>query len=52
VKNIQEIRQQLLTGNFEFTRHAFKRSIERNISKRNSTNRIKCHHYRKGTGIV
>jgi hypothetical protein len=24
----------LLTGNFEFTRHAFKPSIERNISKK------------------
>jgi hypothetical protein len=34
VKNLQEIQQQLLTGNFEFTRHAFKRSIERNISKK------------------
>jgi hypothetical protein len=34
VKNLQEIRQQLLAGNFEFTRHAFKRSIERNISKK------------------
>lgn len=34
MKNLQDIRQQLLTGNFEFTRHAFKRSIERNISKK------------------
>ena len=33
MKNIQEIRQQLLTGNFEFTRHAFKRSIERKSVK-------------------
>lgn len=35
MKNLQEIQQQqLLAGNFEFTRHAFKRSIERNISKK------------------
>ena len=34
MKNLQEIRQQLLAGNFEFTRHAFKRSIEHNISEK------------------
>jgi hypothetical protein len=33
VKCLTEIRQQLSMGNFEFTRHALKRSIERNISK-------------------
>jgi hypothetical protein len=32
VKTLAEIRQQLEGGEFEFTRHAFKRSIERNIS--------------------
>ena len=34
MKNLQEIRQQLLAGNFGFTRHAFKRSIEHNISEK------------------
>jgi methanogenic corrinoid protein MtbC1 len=33
LKTIAEIRQQLLLGKFEFTRHAFKRAIERNISE-------------------
>ena len=32
MKTIAEIRQQLRLGEFEFTRHAFKRAIERNIS--------------------
>ena len=32
MKTLVEIRQQLQAGEFEFTRHAFKRSIERNIS--------------------
>ena len=32
MKPLQEIRQQLKAGEFEFTRHALKRSIERNIS--------------------
>ena len=35
MKNLQEIQQQqLLAGNFEFTRHAFKRSIQQNISEK------------------
>ena len=33
MKSLQEIQSQLQTGNFEFTRHAFKRAIERNISE-------------------
>jgi hypothetical protein len=33
MKSLSEIRQQLQGGNFEFTRHAFKRAIERNISE-------------------
>jgi hypothetical protein len=33
MKTIQDIRQQLQAGTFEFTRHAFKRAIERNISE-------------------
>jgi hypothetical protein len=32
VKTLVEIRQQLQAGEFEFTRHAFKRAVERNIS--------------------
>ena len=32
MKSLQEIQQQLQAGEFEFTRHALKRSIERNIS--------------------
>jgi hypothetical protein len=34
VKTISEIQDQLQTGKFEFTRHAFKRAVERNISDR------------------
>lgn len=33
MKSLAEIRQQLQAGSFEFTRHAFKRAIERNISE-------------------
>jgi Domain of unknown function (DUF4258) len=33
MKSLLEIRQQLQLGSFEFTRHAFKRAIERNISE-------------------
>jgi hypothetical protein len=33
MKSLPEIRQQLQAGSFEFTRHAFKRAIERNISE-------------------
>lgn len=34
MKSLQEIKQQLQSGEFEFTRHALKRAIERNISDR------------------
>ena len=33
MKSIEEIQRQLQAGAFEFTRHAFKRSIERNIGE-------------------
>ena len=33
MKSLLEIQQQLQAGSFEFTRHAFKRVIERNISE-------------------
>ncbi len=33
MKSLEEIQQQLQAGIFEFTRHALKRSIERNISE-------------------
>jgi len=33
MKSLQEIQNELQAGNFEFTRHAFKRAIERNISE-------------------
>lgn len=32
MKTLEEIRQQLSQGKFEFSRHAFKRAVERNIS--------------------
>ncbi|NCJ07805.1 DUF4258 domain-containing protein [Synechococcales cyanobacterium C] len=32
MKTLPKIQQQLQAGEFEFTRHAFKRAIERNIS--------------------
>ena len=31
---VDEIRQRLVAGAFEFSRHAFKRAVERNISER------------------
>ena len=34
MKTLEEIRRQLASGEFEFSRHAFQRSIERNISER------------------
>ena len=34
MKTLEQIRQQLHAGAFEFSRHAFKRAIERNISDR------------------
>jgi Domain of unknown function (DUF4258) len=33
VKKLSEIQNQLRAGEFEFTRHAFKRVVERNISE-------------------
>jgi Domain of unknown function (DUF4258) len=33
VKSLEEIKSQLQAGKFEFTRHALKRAIERNISE-------------------
>ena len=34
MKSLLEIQQQLQSGSFEFTRHDFKRAIERNISEK------------------
>ncbi|MGK7896582.1 MAG: DUF4258 domain-containing protein [Xenococcus sp. (in: cyanobacteria)] len=34
MKSLAEIKSQLQAGKFEFTRHAFKRTIERNISEK------------------
>ncbi|MCX6044687.1 MAG: DUF4258 domain-containing protein [Chloroflexi bacterium] len=33
MKSIETIRQQLAQGEFEFSRHAFRRAVERNISE-------------------
>lgn len=33
MKILQEIKRQLSQGEFEFSRHAFKRAVERNISE-------------------
>jgi len=33
LKTLSEIRRQLAAGEFEFSRHAFRRAIERNISE-------------------
>ena len=33
MKSLEEVRRQLSSGNFEFSRHAFRRSVERNISE-------------------
>ncbi|HHJ06137.1 MAG TPA: DUF4258 domain-containing protein [Anaerolineae bacterium] len=33
MKNLQKIRLQLISGKFEFSRHAFRRAVERNISE-------------------
>jgi hypothetical protein len=33
MKSIQQIQHQLATGEFEFSRHAFRRAVERNISE-------------------
>jgi hypothetical protein len=34
MKSLEEVRRQLSSGEFEFSRHAFRRSVERNISER------------------
>ena len=33
MKSLKEVKKQLRSGAFEFTRHAFKRAIERNVSE-------------------
>lgn len=33
MKSLSKIRRQLTTGQFEFSRHAFRRAVERNISE-------------------
>jgi hypothetical protein len=33
MKTLEELRRQLSVGEFEFSRHAFKRAVERNISE-------------------
>jgi hypothetical protein len=33
MKRLQDVRRQLSTGKFEFSRHAFRRAVERNISE-------------------
>jgi hypothetical protein len=33
MKTLTEIRRQLASGEFEFSRHAFRRAVERNISE-------------------
>ena len=33
MKSLEEIRRRLASGEFEFSRHAFRRAVERNISE-------------------
>lgn len=33
MKTFEQIRQQLIDGEFDFSRHALKRAVERNISE-------------------
>ncbi len=33
MKTLRDVRRQLATGKFEFSRHAFRRVVERNISE-------------------
>ena len=33
MKPLEEVQEQLQAGSYEFTRHAFKRAVERNISE-------------------
>lgn len=35
MKTLDDLRRQLSTGEFEFSHHAFKRAVERNISTAN-----------------
>jgi len=32
MKTLEDVRKQLAAGEFEFSRHAFRRAVERNIS--------------------
>ena len=34
MKSLEEVRRQLSSGEFEFSRHAFRRAVERNINER------------------
>jgi hypothetical protein len=34
MKTLEDVRRQLYLGKFEFSQHAFKRAVERNISER------------------
>lgn len=34
MKTLEKVQQQLEGGQFEFSRHAFRRAVERNIRKR------------------
>ena len=34
MKSLEEVRSQLFAGQFDFSEHAFKRAVERNISER------------------
>ncbi|MEW5988874.1 MAG: YgiT-type zinc finger protein [Chloroflexota bacterium] len=43
MKPLAEIREQLALGQFEFSRHAFKRAVERNISAREEVIVFRCH---------
>src|SRR2546425_2442150 len=33
MKTLEDVRKQLVAGDFEFSRHAFRRAVERNISE-------------------
>src|SRR3989442_1732434 len=33
MKTLEDVRRQLVAGEFEFSRHAFRRAVERNISE-------------------
>lgn len=33
MKSLQDLRRQLADGNFDFSRHAFRRAVERNVSE-------------------